>query len=226
MRLARTLGLAAGLAAVGSMTLAGGASAKPIEHTKFHEDFSETIEDFCDVDGLAVQHEGAADGRLLVNPHGPEGLIYFQANVKFTGVFTNPANGNTVTEVGNAVDKDLRVTDNGDGTLTILVLSTGNIAAFGPDGKALARNPGQVRFSFMVDKDTQDPEPPVPSKLQRLRNGFDAVGDVLGLAILAGIPIVIVTVAVLNAVARDWLIEHVSFWDELVGYIDRLPTVF
>jgi hypothetical protein len=43
------------------------------------------------------------------------------------------------------------VTDNGDGTLTILVLSTGNIAVFGPDGKALTRNPGQVRLSFDVD---------------------------------------------------------------------------
>jgi hypothetical protein len=64
-----------------------------------------------------------------------------------------------------------------------------------------------------------------PSKLQRLRNRFDAVGYVLGLAIIAGIPIVIVAVAVLDAVARDGLIERVSFWDELVGYIDRMPTV-
>jgi hypothetical protein len=151
MRLARTFGLAAGLAAAVSMTLAGGASAKPIEHTTFHEEFTETIEDFCDVPGLTVQHDNTEDVRLLVNPHGPEGLIYFQFNVKFAGVYTNLANGNTVTEVGNGVDKDLRVTDNGDGTLTILALSTGNVAAFGPDGKALARNPGQVRFEFMVD---------------------------------------------------------------------------
>ncbi|HET6686805.1 MAG TPA: hypothetical protein VFH02_09810, partial [Jiangellaceae bacterium] len=79
------------------------------------------------------------------------GLIYFHAIVKITNVYTNLANGNTVTEVGNIVDKDLRVTDNGDGTLTIFVLSTGNIAVFGPDGKALARNPGQVRFEFVVD---------------------------------------------------------------------------
>ena len=38
MRLARTLGLAAGLAMVGSMTLAGGATAKPLEHTDFHDE--------------------------------------------------------------------------------------------------------------------------------------------------------------------------------------------
>jgi hypothetical protein len=151
MRLARTFGLAAGLAMVGSMALAGGASAQPIDHAEFHDEGTFIEEDFCEVSGLDVQGDFVFDNRFLVNPHGPDGLIYFHVNVKFTGVFTNLANGNTVTEVGNAVDKDLRVTDNGDGTLTILVLTTGNVAAFGPDGKALARNPGQVRFEFMVD---------------------------------------------------------------------------
>jgi hypothetical protein len=151
MRLARTLGLAAGLAMVGSMALAGGASARPIEHTEFHDEFTEIVDEFCEPSGLDVQVDVVADGRFLFNPHGPDGLAYAHTNLRVTNVYTNLANGNTVTEVGNAVDKDLRVTDNGDGTLTILVLSTGNIAVYGPDGKALARNPGQVRFEILVD---------------------------------------------------------------------------
>jgi hypothetical protein len=151
MRLARTLGLAAGLAMVGSIALAGGASAKPFEHTDFHEEFSETINDFCEVPGLTVQVDTVEDGRFLFNPHGPDGLAYGHANVSFTNVFTNVANDNTVTSVGKVVDKDLRVTDNGDGTLTILVLTTGPAAVYGPDGKAIARNPGQVRFEVLVD---------------------------------------------------------------------------
>ena len=151
MRLARTLGLAAGLAMSVSMTLAGGVSAKPLEHMTFHNEGTFIEEDFCDVPGLTVQQDNVADIRALLNSHGPDGLVYFHANIHVTTVYTNLANGNTVTEVGQAVDKDLRVTDNGDGTLTILVLSTGNIAVFGPDGKALARNPGQVRFAFDVD---------------------------------------------------------------------------
>ena len=151
MRLVRTLGLAAGLAAAVSMALAGGASAKPLEHATFHNEGTFIDKDFCDVPGLRVQQDNVADIRALLNPHGPDGLVYFHANIHVTTVYTNLANGNTVTEVGQAIDKDLRVTDNGDGTLTILVLSTGNIAVFGPDGKALARNPGQVRFAFMVD---------------------------------------------------------------------------
>jgi hypothetical protein len=151
MRLARTLGLAAGLAAAASMALAGAASAKPIEHTEFHGEFTEIFEDFCDVPGLTVQFDHVDDGRFLFNPHGPDGLAYAQATLKFTNVFTNLANGNTVTEVGNAVDKDLLVTDNGDGTLTILIMTTGNSALYGPDGKAIGRNPGQVRFEILID---------------------------------------------------------------------------
>ena len=156
MRLARTFGLAAGLAMVGSMALAGGASAKPLDHGEFHDEGTFIEEDFCDVPGLRVQQDNVADIRALLNPHGPDGLVYFHANIHVTTVYTNLANGNTVIEIGQAVDKDLRVTDNGDGTLTILVLTTGNIAVYGPDGKApdskaLARNPGQVRFAFDVD---------------------------------------------------------------------------
>ena len=45
----------------------------------------------------------------------------------------------------------MRVTDNGDGTLTILVLSTGNVVLYGEDGKAIARNPGQIRFEILID---------------------------------------------------------------------------
>jgi hypothetical protein len=43
------------------------------------------------------------------------------------------------------------VTDNGDGTLTILILTTGNAVLSTPDGKAIGRNPGQTRFELVVD---------------------------------------------------------------------------
>jgi hypothetical protein len=151
MRLARALGLAAGLAMVGSMALAGGASAQPIDHAEFHDEGTFIEEDFCEVSGLDVQGDFVFDNRFLINPHGPDGLIYFQENFRVTTVYTNLANDNTVTEVVKGVGKDLQVTDNGDGTLTILVLSTGNATLYGPDGKAIGRNPGQVRFEILID---------------------------------------------------------------------------
>jgi hypothetical protein len=147
----RRLGLAAGLAAIASIALAGAAGAQPLERGTFHDEFTDVEQAFCDVPGLTVQIDQVVDGRFLLNPHGPDGLAYGVEVSLFTIVFTNVDNGNTVTEVTNVMFKDLRVTDNGDGTLTILVLGTGNDVVYGPDGKAIARNPGQLRFELLID---------------------------------------------------------------------------
>ena len=108
-------------------------------------------EDFCGVDGLTVEFDINRVGSVHAVPHGPDGLVYFGFNFKQTEVITNLENGKFVTATATVRDKDQRVTDNGDGTLTILVLATGNATLYGPNGKAIARNPGQIRFEFMVD---------------------------------------------------------------------------
>jgi hypothetical protein len=149
-RLFRTLGVATGLT-VAWIALAGGASAEPLEHGKFHEETTDAVEDFCGVPGFTVQFDRVADGKFLANRHGPDGLVYFLEHLKFTDVWTNLANGKAVTVEGTQLSKALQVTDNGDGTLTIVVLGTGGFVAYGPDGKAIARDPGQVRVEFLVD---------------------------------------------------------------------------
>jgi hypothetical protein len=150
MRLRRTLGLATFVATV-TMLVAGPAWAQPLEHGTFHEEFTDVDDAFCDVPGLTVQVDQVVDGRFLLNPHGPDGLAYGLETDLFTTVFTNVDNGITVTEVTNVIFKDLRVTDNGDGTLTLLILDTGNATLYGPDGGAIARNPGQIQYEWLVD---------------------------------------------------------------------------
>ena len=66
-------------------------------------------------------------------------------------MLTNRANDESVTVVSKVLNKDLKVTDNGDGTLTVLFMATGNDVIYGPDGKAIARNPGQIRIEFLID---------------------------------------------------------------------------
>ena len=78
-------------------------------------------------------------------------------------MYTNPANDKSITAVTRFIQKDLRVTDNGDGTLTILILATGTRRGRGEDGKAIARNPGQVRFKFLVDHGGTPADPPTTS---------------------------------------------------------------
>lgn len=150
MRLSRMLAAAVVLAAVVSMALATVAWAQPIREEEVFQE-TEIFEDFCDVAGLTVQFDSTVELRVMQNTHGPDGLVYFQEHARINSVFTNLANGNAVTEVLTGMSRDLRVTDNDDGTLTILVLATGNVVVYGPDGKAIARNPGQIRFEIVVD---------------------------------------------------------------------------
>jgi hypothetical protein len=151
LRRTRRLGAVLAACAATAVTFAAVAGAGQAVHETFHEEETVVFDDFCDVAGLTVVSEGVVDGRVHIVPHGRDRLPYFAFHVRGTIVYTNPANGMFVTEVSHVTDKDLKVTDNGDGTLTLLVLATGNFVVYGQDGKAIARNPGQVRFELLID---------------------------------------------------------------------------
>ena len=149
----RMLGAGAILAlvAIAALALVATASAGKIFSEPIDETESNIEEDFCGVEGLTVDFTSHIVGRVQAVPHGRDQLPYFSFNLKITDVVTNLENGNDVVSESTIRDKDLRVTDNGDGTLTLLVLSTGNSVLYGEDGKVIARNPGQVRVELLVD---------------------------------------------------------------------------
>jgi hypothetical protein len=149
MRLRSGLTVGAAVAALLAGAASVPASAKPIEKENFHEETSEVIEDFCG--DLTVREDFVADGTVLVNRHGRDGLAYFAERIHYTQTFTNLANDKSLTHVSSTLDKDLKVTDNGDGTLTVLVLATGSFKVYGPDGKLLFKDPGQIRFELLID---------------------------------------------------------------------------
>jgi hypothetical protein len=167
MRLSRMFA-AAGLTAVASVSVATAASAQPPirEGGVFEETF--IIDDFCDVPGLTVQLDSTTEARFMLIPHGPDGLGYGLEHLKITDVFTNLDNGNAVTGEQAFLSKDLRVTDNGDGTLTILGLNAGNVVVYGPDGKAIARTPGQIRFEVLIDNGGTPSDPSDDEELEFL----------------------------------------------------------
>jgi hypothetical protein len=137
-------------AAMVAAALAVPVAAAPLERGTFHDEFSFTDSDFCGA-GLEVQGDAVVDGRFLVTRRGRDGLVYFMEHLHIINTVTNVANGRTITAEERTLNKDLHVTDNGDGTLTIIVLATGNFTLSGADGRAIARNPGQVRFEALVD---------------------------------------------------------------------------
>jgi hypothetical protein len=139
------------LSATAAVVLAAAASGGQVIRETFHFEETLVLEDFCDVPDLTVELALVMDGRVHVVPHGPDGLDYFLQHGKRTEVLTNLENGRSVSSVTTVTEKDKRVTDNGDGTLTILILATGNAVLYGEDGKAIARNPGQIRFEILID---------------------------------------------------------------------------
>ena len=76
--------------------------------------------------------------------------------------------------IGNG--KDLKVTDNGDGTTTILVQQTSNQVLYGPDGTVLALNVGQTRFEFLVDNGGTPADPSDDQFLEFLGEVRDPTG--------------------------------------------------
>jgi hypothetical protein len=144
----RTLALAGGLTALVLGTAVGPATAEPLVREHFHDSFSEVFEDCGD---LTLREDFEVDGTFLFNFHGPDGLGYQLETLHGTQSFTNLANDKTITHVFNVVSKDLKVTDNGDGTLTILVLAAGSDKYYGPDGEFLFNDPGQTRFEILID---------------------------------------------------------------------------
>lgn len=126
---------------------AGTAFGKPLEQEHFHEVSSKVREDFC---GLTVREDIDVKGSFLLNSRGPDGLAYGKEVSRGSVSWTNLANGLTFTQRFSTNIKDLKVTDNGDGTLTILVLATGGSKVYGPDGK-LFSDTGQIRFEILID---------------------------------------------------------------------------
>lgn len=145
------LGALLALGGAAAVMLAAAASGGQVFRETIHEEDTIVLEDFCDVSGLTVELAFVLDLRVHVVPHGRDRLDYFLQHGDRSEVLTNLANGKSVTSFANVTEKDKRVTDNGNGTLTILILATGNAVLYGEDGKAIARNPGQVRFEILVD---------------------------------------------------------------------------
>jgi hypothetical protein len=134
-----------------SAALADVASAGRSFHERFQVEDSFEFENLCDVDGLNVLEEWVAEVSFREVQRGRDRVSYFAEHYKERRVFTNLDNGKTVTGVTTANLKDLKVTDNGDGTLTILLFGTGTEVIYGADGKAIFRNPGQSRAELLFD---------------------------------------------------------------------------
>ena len=152
------------------------ADARQVFRETIHDERNVVLEDFCDVAGLTVELRSVLDMRVNAVSRGPAGLAYFLQHGVTREVLHNPATGTSLTSVTTVTEKDMRVTENGDGTLTIRILATGNAVLFGADGKAIARNPGQTRFEILVDDGGTPNDPSDDEFLGRLGTVKESTG--------------------------------------------------
>jgi hypothetical protein len=132
---ARLRFLALGLVALAAVLAppGGALAAKPVFFTNTW-DFTETVTDFCGEAGLTVEGHftGQLDGQVRAAKEGEFPLV--SAHAAFEETWTGP-NGEVVTVTANRRERDVAITDNGDGTYTVRVQVTGAfVTIVGPDG--------------------------------------------------------------------------------------------
>jgi hypothetical protein len=148
MKTVRAMVLSSTLAVVAVAAASVPASAAPVEQGHFHDSGSQ-IFDAC---GLTLRYDFEVDGSFLVKSRGPDGLLYGAEHLRSTQSFTNLANGKFYTAENVYTTMDQKVTDNGDGTLTVLVKTVGRFIDTGPDGR-LNNTSGGVWFELLIDVD-------------------------------------------------------------------------
>ena len=159
-----------GLAIAGVLVTSTPATAKPLEKGRFHDVFTEFFT--CESTGTPVQHDVDVWVNFNLNQRGSSPFPYYRESVHGTDVFTNLDTGGTFTNVFSVNHKDHVITDNGDGTITILVIGTGGSRYYDTDGNLVLSDPGQVRFSFDVD---YNGTPSDPSDDIEIPNSFQVV---------------------------------------------------
>ena len=127
--------------------LAGAAAAAPLEKGHFHDVGSEPQE-LCDLD---VQHDFDVTGSYRAIPQGRDGLVHYGDHARGTESWTNLATHKSFSHSFSTATRDTKVTDNGDGTLTIEFQVMGSDTYYGPDGSVVYRDPGQTRITLVVD---------------------------------------------------------------------------
>jgi hypothetical protein len=131
-----------------------GAEVVEKEHYAFtdsHIEQDEHGDEFCPNVDFLVLFEGEISGMLLVKTKGSGPFPYFADRFHVRDVYTNLENGKTFTldTVGRVSDQ--RIVDNGDGTITITVKDTARLHVYGPNGKRLFIDVGQIRFDVLID---------------------------------------------------------------------------
>ena len=146
-RVLRLMLVAVAVAATGAGTAV--VQAKPYEQVRFNEQGSDLVDDFCG--DLNVRIDFHDQGVVVGRETGKSRLLRYTQSHHGGSTITNLATGRAFSFTWNYLNQDVQVTDNGDGTITILAQIPGPERIYGPDGQLLNTNGGTFRLETVLD---------------------------------------------------------------------------
>jgi hypothetical protein len=135
-------------ACAASMVASPAAQAQSVERS--HEHVTDTFDvQLCGLDLVSTVDLIANEQERI----GSSGFPLFQLTASGTQTFTNPDNGKSITnQFAGLASKDLSVTDNGDGTITLRTATTGVPERLRlPDGTILTMDVGRFVVVSLLD---------------------------------------------------------------------------
>ena len=125
------------------------AHAKPLEHFSDNNQGSFVREDFCS--DMKVRIDFDYDFTVVARESGPDGIGRYTVSSHGIETFTNLATGKTVTALSDSITQDVRLTNNGDGTITFLYQTPGAARLFGPDGRVVLIDSRPSWYEVVID---------------------------------------------------------------------------
>ena len=140
--------LTAGIAAAAGLVASTPASAQPIGNGHVHEVFTSAP---YDCEGTPAQYTEDVWINFVFNQRGSSPFPYYRESTHGTIVTTNLNTGGTFTNVFAVTSDDHTIVDNGDGTFTDTILSTGGSRFYDAHGNLVLKDPGQVRYAVDIN---------------------------------------------------------------------------
>lgn len=159
VRAGRVRGLAAvGLAAF--LVAAGGpAQADPPTET-FEESWDDTFTNVCDFgttdtsDDITIESRFVGSAEFVIRERGQSGIDYFTVDGRESSTYTNVDTGIAWTGTNRWHEKDLQITEDENGILTIRVGSAFHFQVFSPEGIPGGVSTGRFEFVVVYDPAT------------------------------------------------------------------------
>lgn len=146
LRTLAAAGVVALLATATGLTGAAPVAAAPLDSGNFVDHVDEVF----DCAGTPTRNVGDFHVKFTVVQHG-NGFAYYRESVRGHQVYTNLDTGGTYSTTFSANSRDHKITDNGDGTITIVSQGSGVSSWYDKNGDRVLKDSGVFRFSVDID---------------------------------------------------------------------------